>query len=506
MKKKIAILMLAGLFGAVADAAEPFDSLHYRVELQASLSGGDHTPLWLNANKYGLSSLEKVNGYVRAGVARPLTADDGKKWGLGYGLDVALAHHYTSTLVVQQAYAEGRWLKTTLTVGSKEYPMELKNNALSSGSQALGINARPIPQVRFALPDYWTVPYTKNWLAVKGHLAYGKPTDDNWQKDFTHRQSKYTENTWHHSKAGYLRIGPKNITLEMGLEMACQFGGTVYLEDEIIHNKSGLGSFFQAIFPSGGDATDGDNYQNASGNHLGSWVARLNFDNEKWNLGIYADHFFEDNSAMFQLGNDGYGSGENWNKMEKFRFFGYDFKDILLGLELKLKCNPWLNDVVLEYLYTKYQSGPVYHDHTPQISTQISGRDQFYNHNLYTGWQHWGMVMGNPLYLSPLYNDNSIIRVLNNRFVAWHFGASGSPLPQLAYRLLATWQRGYGTIDDLFYDPRENVSLMAEVGYLFAKGWSVKAAVGADFGKLYGDNTGCQLTIVKSGLLNLKRK
>ena len=116
------------------------------------------------------------------------------------------------------------------------------------------------------------------------------------------------------------------------------------------------------------------------------------------------------------------------------------------------------------------------------------------------------MVIGNPLYLSPLYNDNSIIRVLNNRFVAWHLGASGSPLPQLAYRLLATWQRGYGTIDELFYDPRENVSLMAEVGYLFAKGWSVKAAVGADFGKLYGDNTGCQLTIVKSGLLNLKRK
>jgi hypothetical protein len=32
------------------------------------------------------------------------------------------------------------------------------------------------------------------------------------------------------------------------------------------------------------------------------------------------------------------------------------------------------------------------------------------------------------------------------------------------------------------------------------KGWSIKGALGADFGKLMGDNVGLQMTIAKSGL------
>ena len=35
--------------------------LTYRVEAQVSASDG-RTPLWLNANKYGLSSLDQYNG------------------------------------------------------------------------------------------------------------------------------------------------------------------------------------------------------------------------------------------------------------------------------------------------------------------------------------------------------------------------------------------------------------------------------------------------------------
>ena len=103
------------------------DSLHYRAELQATMSSGDNTPLWLNANKYGLSSLKTANGYLRGAVYRPLSADNGRKWGVGYGADVAVAAGFTSKLVVQQAYVEGRCLKGVLTVGAKEYRMELKN-------------------------------------------------------------------------------------------------------------------------------------------------------------------------------------------------------------------------------------------------------------------------------------------------------------------------------------------------------------------------------------------
>lgn len=209
---------------------------------------------------------------------------------------------------------------------------------------------------------------------------------------------------------------------------------------------------------------------------------------------------------MFLLDYDGYGSGEEWNQKKQSRYFLYDLKDIMLGAELHLKRVPWMDHVVIEYMNTKYQSGPVYHDHTVHNSTHISGRDNYYNHYLYTGNQHWGMVMGNPLYLSPVYNDDGWIRVENNRFKAWHLGVSGHPTSRLHYRVLATWQRGYGTYDVMYPDPRENVSLLAETAYRFSRGgWQLKAAVGLDSGKLLGDNYGFQLTVAKTGWIKGKK-
>lgn len=508
MMRKILPLLLLAVCVAMQAERRPLsltDSLHYKVEMQATLSSGDHTPLWLNANRYGLSSLEKTNGYLRAAVERPLSASDGQKWALGYGLDIAGAYHFTSKAIVQQAYVEGRWLKGVLTIGAKQQPMELKNQELSSGSQTLGINARPIPQVRVALADYWTIPYTHGWLSIKGHIAYGMQTDDRWQKDFTQQQSRYTEHSLYHSKAGYLKIGKEDgwypVSLELGLEMACQFGGTTYmLEDDpnvTIQNAHNLKAFYHAFIPTGNDATDGG-WNNAAGNHLGSWLMRLNFDYDRWYLGIYADKFFEDNSSMLHISFDGWGEGdEQWTKKER-RYFLHSFKDWMLGAELKLKQNDWLNNIVAEFLYTKYQGGPVYHDHTRAISEHICGRDQFYNNGLQTGWQHWGQVMGNPLYRSPLYNEDGTICVLNNRFVAWHLGLAGDPIDRLHYRLLATWQRGWGTYDNLFRDPETSVSLMGEACYTFPQGWQLKGALGFDAGKIYGKNFGVQTTITKT--------
>ena len=131
----------------------------YTAETQGSFSHGK-TPLWLNANKYGLSSLDETNGYIRGTLQRDISNDKEKKLGYGFGVDAAVPFNYTSNVVLQQAYVEGRWLYGTLSIGAKERPMNLKNNNLSSGSQTFGINARPVPQVRLSLEDYWKVPLT----------------------------------------------------------------------------------------------------------------------------------------------------------------------------------------------------------------------------------------------------------------------------------------------------------------------------------------------------------
>ncbi len=487
--------------------------LEYDIGMQSTFSEG-RTPLWLNANKYGLSSLDNTNGYLRAGVFRPLRTDSVRRWGMGYGLDVAVPYNFTSDFVVQQAFVEGRWLHGVITVGSKEYPMELKNNLLSSGSQTLGINARPIPQVRIALPEYWTLPFAKGWLHLKGHIAYGRMTDDRWQHEFTNRKNKYADDVLFHSKAGYLKIGNEDVfcpfSLELGLEMAATFGGTAYRPDgkggmTVLKGDTGLGAYWNAFVPGGYD-TGETTYQNVEGNHVGSWLIRMNWDTDMWRFSVYADKYFEDHSAMFQLDYDGYGQGEEWDEKKKSRYVLYDFKDIMLGMELNIKYDRWINDVVFEYIYSKYQSGPIYHDHTNTISDHIGGRDNFYNHSIYTGWQHWGQVIGNPLYRSPIYNEDGTIMVKDNRFMAFHLGIDGRPFPRFMYRVLASWQEGLGTYDEPYENKRNNFSLLVEGEYAFCgkllNGWKVKGGYGMDLGAILGDNYGFQVTVSKCGLLN----
>lgn len=488
-------------------------NIHYKVEAQASVSDG-RTPLWLNANKHGLSSIDAVNGYWRCQVARPLSADSARRWGCGYGVDMALALNHAAGVVAQQVFVEGRWLRGTLTVGAKEYAMELKNNRLSAGSQTLGVNARPVPQVRLALPEYWTIPALGRWLHLKGHMAYGKMTDDGWQRRFTGGKSKYTADALYHSKAGYLKIGSEEdrslpLSVEMGLEMATLFGGKSCRMDKnghlvTIRNGTGLRSFLKAFVPGGEDVLEkGTVYENAEGDVVGSWVARVNYDADTWRLGVYADKFFEDHSSMFLLDYDGYGAGKEWNVRKRNHFFMYDLKDVMVGAELNLKLGGWLRDIVLEYICTKYQSGPIYHDHSKGLSDHLGGRDNFYNHYIFAGWQHWGQAMGNPLYTSPIYNDDGRIEFKNNRFVAWHLAFDGQPTERVSYRAMITCQTGWGTYDMPYADKRRDTSLMVEATYCFPRRWQMKAACGLDFGTLIGNNFGFQFTVAKSGVFNL---
>ena len=517
--KKLATLFLLSVSATVAfaqvwtetDRAEKLDLLkgiEYRVEMQSSFSHVK-TPLWLNANKYGLSSLDKINGYMRGVVIRSLDTDSARRWAIGYGLDVVVPLHYTSKMVVQQAFVEARWLHGVLSVGSKEYAMQLKNNLLSSGSQALGINARPVPQVRLALPDYWRLPFGGGWLHLKGHIAYGMMTDDNWQHEFTGRRNRYADKVLYHSKAGYLMIGNPAafapLSLEMGLEMACTFGGEAHIKEgateRIIKRKTNLKEFWHAFLPSGQDETDGM-YGNIAGNQLGSWLMRLNYDSDTWAARVYADHYFEDHSQMLMLDYNGYGAGDDWNVKKDRRFFLYDMKDIMLGAEVNLKYGTWLRDIVFEYIYTKYQSGPYNHDRTKNISDHVAGVDDYYNHANHTGWQHWGQVMGNPLYLSPIYNKDGVIRVNNNRFVAFHTGVDGSPTEYIDYRIMVTYQKGWGSYYNPYTKMHHGVSFLLETAYRFAHNWKVKGAYAMDFGGIRGRNTGFQFTISKNGLFS----
>jgi len=484
-------LYIAGsslLVGSMATQAQTDEKITYRLEEGTTLSTGEHAPFWLTANRQGLASIERNSGYLKIGAFRPL--EKGKDLSYSWGMDVALVSGLDSRVIMQQAYLDVRYKGWQLSVGSKERDGELKNQQLSSGALVFSGNARPIPQVRFEVPEYLAVPYTNGWIGFKGHIAYGRFTDDDWQREFVTPGGKRTENVLMHSKALYIKVGREDrsrLQFEGGLEMAAQFGGTLINGNNRIHMYEGIEDFWKVLVPaSGGSSTPIGEQTNIYGNQLGSWNMSLNYRiGGGWNIRPYYQHYFEDHSMM---------------RAE------YAWKDGLKGIEITFPKNPVVSSLVYEYLGTKDQSGPVYWDATPTLSEQISATDDYYNHSLYTGWQHYGMGIGNPLVASPIYNKNGEIRFQSTRVLARHFGISGNPTSELSYRMLLSLTRNWGTYSVPFYEIKREGSALVEVRYTPTQmnGWSFTLAGALDQGSMLGNNRGGMLTITKRGFLSMK--
>lgn len=468
--------------------AQFLKGMYYSVEANASFSGGKHTPLWLNANRYGLSSVEKNNGYLRAGIFRPY---DENRFSYRFGIDLAGAYRSTAAFAIHQAYFDLRYYWFELSIGSKKRTMEMKNQALSSGGLTFSNNARPIPQVRIGIPEYLALD-KKKLFSIKGHIAYGMFTDDNWQEDFIASNTyKHTKHVLYHSKALFAKIGNEArfpLVFEGGLQMATQFGGKAIKDGYTINMPHDVKAFFKAFIPSTGDSdTPLGEQTNIYGNHLGSWMFSLSYKFPQWKIRAYYDHFFEDQSMMF---------GE------------YGWKDCLAGFEITLPQNKIANCLVYEYINTRDQSGPIFHDSTPVFPDQISAIDDYYNHSIYSGWQHWGMGIGNPLLVSPLYSDNGLIIFKSNRMTAHHLGISGQPSTAWKYRILFSYANHWGTYFDPLPEKQKNINALAEVTYSPQRkldGWHFTLSAAADGGKLIGKSAGAMLSVRKEGLLSKKQ-
>lgn len=469
-----------------------FSRLSEGVEFNAQLTGvassGAYSPFWFANNRYGLGSSQCNYGYVRAGVQRDVNADARRNWRIGYGADVVGAVGMNSHFIIQQLYGDVQWKALRLGLGQKERPMELKNQQLSVGAMTTGINARPIPQLRLELPDFWTIPGTRQWLALKAHIAYGMLTDNRWQRQFATAGDVYSANSFYHSKAAFLRVGNTQrfpLTLIAGIEMAAQFGGeswnsNIRLDEgagraPYVKLPSGAKAFWHAFIPGGSDSYDGD-YANSEGNQLGSWHLRLDYQGKGWSVGAYMEHYFEDHSQLF------------WQ---------YGWRDMQLGVEVNLFKNPFLQQIVYEYVGTMDQSGPVYHDRTTNVPEQISGSDDYYNHTSYGAWQHSGFLMGNPLLMSPIYNSIARIHVFHNRIRAHHVGLMGQPHDRLSWRLLYTHVRSLGEYVSPLPDPQSANLLLVEATYGLKQlpGMSVTLSYGHNDGEILGRSNGAMFTL-----------
>lgn len=497
--RKITILCL--LLLAIASHAQ-LSRLSEGMELSATFSGvtssGDYTPFWFLHNRHGLIAEQPNSALVGVGVKRDLQNDSTRAWRIGYGADIYdVIAHDNGHVVLQQAYIDVKWKQFLLTAGQKVRGSELKNDALSTGGLTLGTNTRPLPQLRIEVPDFWTIPHTKGWLALRGHIAYGCYTDNKWQRDFVGDvNSLYSSDSKFHSKAGFLRIGNTDkfpVTLTGGLEVACQFGGKAYNMydrdgtrfDYPVQLASGLKQYLDAFIMGGSDVNDGEPFANVNGNQIGSWHLRADYKSKGWGVSAYAEHQFDDHSQLFMQ---------------------YEWKDMLYGVEVNLPCR-YVSTILYEHYNSMDQSGPIYHDHTAAVPDQISAQDNYYAHHTYGSWQHAGQVMGNPLILSPLYNKYGMnedfstmgsLSIYHNRIKANHFGIMGTPLSGITYRVLYTHTRSIGTYSNPTANPLNAYMWLAEVACTprFLPCCTLTAS--------YAQNTGALLAKTRAGMINIQ--
>ena len=219
---------------------------------------------------------------------------------------------------------------------------------------------------------------------------------------------------------------------------------------------------------------------------VGAWIGGFTcYFPKDWTLRVYAEHFFEDESAMF---------------------FQYGmWRDGLLGLTLQVPKNRWVDRILWEGLATDFQSGPIQYEwfdaSFPGI--QISACDNYYNHGYYGGWQQGGFGMGNPLLPGPAYNGEHKITFQSNRMRAHHIGWSGAPGRDWRYRVKLSLARHWGTYSKPLKEVTRQASGLAEVTWQPAAwaGWSFSAALAADKGGLIGNSVGGMVTVKKEGVL-----
>lgn len=470
-------------------------SITENIAFSATYGKGDYAPMWHNANTQGVGSMKNHSIYSRLGVSgeHPFNKQSLE---LDWGVDFVVGHNVTSPAFIQQAYFDVKWKRVSFSFGQKERWCEMKNPRLSTGALVESGNARPIPQVRFELPEYWNIPGLKDWFAIRGHIAYGRFTDEYWQKDYFADTSARTAGVLYHSKAGFARFGNKEkfpLTVEIGLHMATLFGGTCYNSLNIPGLESStpkrVKDYFLALIPLSGDSQYGGFDQaNVAGNVLGSWLGAITWYNKDWDLHFYYEHVFEDHSQLF------------WE-------YGL-WTEQLVGLELKLRKFPWIRNVAVEYFNLRKQGGPVYHDSTSEIPDQISCVDNNYNHQRYAGWFNYGRIIGTPLCTSPIYNKDLLQICRNNRVEAFHFGVEGGVLRWLDYRLLFTYSNNWGTYANPFIDIKDDYSALVEFTFMpeKIKNWNLTASFAFDRGELYGNNYGGMVTIRRNAVWDLKKK
>ena len=453
----------------------------YDVTAETAVGTGDFTAYQLSTNRHHILGTRANTAYLRGAVnLKHAFTEDLSLSGCIDGMASVHADHKT---YLQQCYANLSYQTFFIEAGSREIEPVLRDAELSSGAFTKGNNAKPIPQIHFGTKDFWTVPFTNDWLQIHFDFGYGKFMDSGYREDLflSNSSSSYVKGAYYHQKHLYLRSNPeKRFFVTAGIEHVAQFCGTKYFSENgqltVKEKPTSLKAFWNVILPLG----DSQYFEHGAmedwiyGNHLGSMTVQIG-----WNIDAnhqvqaYVDDPFEDGSGMRK--------SNGWDAL-----YGVQYKNKATGRQ-------YVRGAVVEFLQTTNQSGPLHWDPgdypepaRSQIKDKVVGNDNYYNHGFYSTYSHYGMAMGTALLTSPIYNKEDFSNFQNNRVKAWHVGVNGEITDRLSYLVKGSYREGWGTYYVPLTPKRHSFDAMLQ-GIYSTGAWQFSAAYAFDKGNIYGD-------------------
>lgn len=476
-----------GVLFAIPSVVKAQDSLKtnisYDLTTEASVGTGDYTAFQLVTNRHHVLGTRSNTAYLRGAVNVEHVFN--KDFTLSGAVDAIASLHADHKTYLQQCYVNLSYQSFFIEAGSREEKPVLRDELLSTGSFVKGINAKPIPQVHFGTDVFWTVPYTKDWLQVDFDFGYGKFMDSEYHKEKFYQEgsknSRYAAGTYYHQKHLYFRSNPnKRFFAIAGVEHVVQFAGTRYRYENgeltIKKKPSNMKAFWQVILPLG-DSNYFENNSNEDwvfGNHIGMMTAQLGWNiNKDHQIQAYLDNPFEDGSGMRK--------GNGWDGL-----WGLQYNNKATGRQ-------YIRNAVAEYFQSTNQSGPLQWDGgdypepiRSQIHDFVTGNDNYYNHYFYDGYAYYGMVPGNALITSPIYNKDGYLGFRDNRIRAWHVGVNGEITDRLSYLIKGSYREGWGTYQLPLSIKHHSFDAMVQ-GIYSVGPWQFSAAYAFDKGNIYGD-------------------
>lgn len=433
------------------------------------------TPFWLRTQREGMVTWEGTQTITRFQVhgSDNLFNLFDTPVGFDYGADLAGRYFSDDLVYFNQLY--GRFTLGPLYLAGGRFTQTIgkTHETLTSGSMGISKNAVPIPRIQAGLSDYVTVPFTFDFIEIKGHIAHG------WLES-----TRYVESPWLHEKSGYLRFGHNlsRFSAYAGLSHFGLWGGTSPEHGEL---PTGIKNYWRIFFIQPADPND-ENVPSGweaymFGNSKGIWDFGAELKLQNTTLQLYR-HIPIENRSSLKLNSA---------------------QDGLYGVSIsKTNSNSIITDIAYEYLYTKWQNGP---DGPGSRATGKAGWLNYYNSGVYlSGWTHHMQTIGSPL-LTPYRGEigsDTRYQIDNNRVVGHHVGISGFISEKIKYRTLFTYTRNYGTYrgraqseNFRFEGGLEQFSTLLEVTRMnvLHPGVSVSAAFALDIGELYKNSTGLLL-------------